>query len=251
MNQGKRLFFTHGCSHSSGAELPGDTGDGLVRENSWCNRVATNLGFRSKRTVNRAVPCSSNDHIVRETIQWCSNHSHENPFVLVNFTGPDRIYMRSPRQERRNPQGVIRLTPGCTANPPREAAPELVRMYQELLYTEWGDWPTQQTRLLEHTLLLKTMLDSWGLEYLITSTITPFDTYWTTRSEPQASLRKQVQSPRIYRNFEQPEGIYYQTCAERFPDEIAPGLHIGPQGQQWWADRITEYLLVNDLVSSA
>jgi hypothetical protein len=249
MSNSTRLFFTHGCSHTSGAELPGDSGDGLVRKHSWANQVAHNLGFIPHNIVNQAVPCSSNDLITRQTIEWCSKNHSTNPFVLVNFTGPDRIFMRSPRQERRNPQGVIRLTPGCLSKPPREAAPELVRMYKELLYTEWGEWPTQQTRLLESTLLLTTVLDSWNLEYLITSTITPLDTYWTTKSEPQATLRRLIQSPRVYRMFEQPDGIYYQQCGAKFPDEVAPGLHIGPQGQAWWAERITEYLVANQLAS--
>lgn len=236
-----RPFFIHGCSHASGAELPGDTGNGLVRDSSWCNQTAQALGFTD--IVNRAVPCSSNPHIIRETMEWCADNHTLNPFVLISWTGTDRIFMQSPRQKRRNSQGVIRLTPGCLKNPPREAAPELLKMYEELLYTEWGEWRTIQTRFLQEILVLQTFLEKLKLKYFFVSSITPLDSWITRNEQPQAALRSMLNTKRMYKQFQQEHGgVYYQDCQQRFPLDIAANQHIGPTGQAWFADQIANYI---------
>ena len=236
-----RPFFIHGCSHASGAELPGDTGNGLVRHNSWCNQTAEKLGFTD--IVNRAVPCSSNPHIIRETMEWCAENHTKDPFVLISWTGTDRIFMRSPRQKKRNSQGVIRLTPGCLKTRPKEAAPELLKMYEELLYTEWGEWRTIQTRFLQEILLLQTYLERLNIKYFFVTSITPLDSWITRHEQPQASLRAMLNTKRMYKQFEQEhDGVYYTTCRAKFPYEIAPNQHIGPDGQAWFADQITNYI---------
>lgn len=243
----KRPFFIHGCSHASGAELPGDTGNGLVRDSSWCNGVARDLGFN--KIVNRAVPCSSNPHILTETMKWCAENYKQNPFVLISFTGTDRIYMRSPRQANKNSQGVIRLTPGDLNDPPQEASPELIQMYSELLFTEWGEWRSIQTRFLQEILVLKSFLEKLKLSYLFVTSITPLDSWITRREQPQAALRTLVESPRLYKGFSQEhDGVYYQACSTRYPHEIAPRQHIGPQGQAWWQQQITDYIQQQNLL---
>lgn len=250
MQNNKRPFFIHGCSHASGAELPGDTGNGLVREYSWCNGVARSLGFR--KIMNQAVPCSSNPHIINETMTWAAQHYMHNPFVLISFTGTDRIYLKSPRQKFKNNESVIRLTPGDVDNPPREAAPELLNMYKELLLTEWGEWRNIQTRFLQEILVLKTFLEKLNVAYLFVSSITPLDSWITKNEQPQAALRSMVESPRLYKSFcQEDDGIYYSTTSKRFPHEIAPRQHIGPQGQLWWQEQIVEYINQHNLLTPA
>jgi len=236
-----RPFYIHGCSHASGAELPGDTGNGLVRTSSWCNQTAQHLGFSD--IVNQAVPCSSNPHIIQETMTWCAENHTRNPFVLISWTGTDRIYMRSPRQRNRNSQSVIRLTPGCLKSKPKEADPRLLKMYEELLYTEWGEWRTIQTRFLQEILVLQTFLEKLKLDYLFVTSITPLDSWITQQEQPQAAIRKMLNSKRMYKGFSQEHaGVYYQTCRERFSYEIAPNQHIGPDGQAWYSQEIAQYI---------
>ena len=242
-----RPFYIHGCSHASGAELPGDSGDGLVRNMSWCNQTAQQLGFT--RVVNHAVPCSSNPYIIKETMKWCAENYTQDPFVLISWTGTDRLYMQAERQKNRNRDSVIRLTPGCLSNPPREAAPELVQMYRELLLTEWGDWRAIQTRFLQEILVLQTFLDKLKLKYLFVTSITPLDSWITQREQPQAAIRQMLNTKRMYRGFSQDhDGVYWQSCLKRFPDEVAPNQHIGPQGQLWYSHEITDYLTKQNLL---
>ena len=94
-------FYINGCSHSSGAELPGDNGSGLAYDESWTNQLAKSLG--AKNIVNEAAPGNSNQFIIQKTIDYVTNNLNEDLFVIVGFTGPDRMYVKHPAYEKNKP----------------------------------------------------------------------------------------------------------------------------------------------------
>ena len=85
-------FYINGCSHCSGAELHDDDGRGLVYDNSWPNQVAKLLG--AKNIVNESAPGNSNPYIIQRTVEYVLNNLNKDLFVIVGFTGTDRMHMK-------------------------------------------------------------------------------------------------------------------------------------------------------------
>ena len=85
-------FYISGCRHCSGAELHDDDGRGLVYDKSWPNQVAKLLG--AKNIVNESAPGNSNPYIIQRTVEYVLNNLNKDLFVIVGFTGTDRMYIK-------------------------------------------------------------------------------------------------------------------------------------------------------------
>lgn len=240
-----KTFFIQGCSHCSGAELPGDNGKGLVYDLSWPNQLAKNLG--ASEVVNRAAPGSSNTWIAKDTINYVSKNLHKDLFVIIGFTGADRIYLKHLAYQNNKPHGRVILTPGVVDNKDfadKELLPEHHDMYKTLLLTEWGEWNQIQLRFMQEVLYLKTFLDDHAVPYLFVTTIFPFDEKYRKAYEYKWLLDK-LNSKRLYGGFK-PESVYYNILKDKF--HINEKFHIGEEGQRYFAELMQEYITLNDLL---
>lgn len=238
-------FYINGCSHCSGAELHDDDGRGLVYDKSWPNQAARLLGAKS--IVNESAPGNSNPYIIQRTVEYVLNNLNKDLFVIVGFTGTDRMYIKHPAYETCNPYQRAILTPGVIGNASiadKRLTKEHYNMYKSLLLTDWGDWEQQQLRFLQEVYYLKTFLEDHKVPYFFVSSI--FDVHkWRRENVPHNKwLFEKTMDLRTYHNM---ESNYYEMLKDKF--DLMPKLHIGLEGQTYFANEVKNYIIEHELMS--
>ena len=240
-----KTFFIQGCSHCSGAELPGDTGHGLVYDKSWPNKVATNLN--AGEIVNRASPGSSNDWIIEDTINYVLDNKDKDIFVLLGFTGSDRIYLKHLAYQNSKPYGRAILTPGIIDDKKFQNENLLTEhhdMYKSLLQTDWGTWHQIQLRFFRQVNYIQTFLQDNKIPHLFVTTIFPLDARYKKFGEFKW-LYDKMDKKNLYGDFSK-DTCYYELLKDTF--KVNELFHIGQEGQDHFANLITEYIKTNDLL---
>ncbi len=260
-------LFIHGCSHTAAVELPSweDNDQGLPRKDanpreigqhcyndSWANQVGVKLDI--KKIINYAVPGSSNDYIIEETIRYVSKLSieqREKLFVIIGWTGADRLFLKSDEPGEQRWGGYYMFIPGLIGAKKSKniqlMKPRHESMYRELLRTEWGSWRAIQYRLLLSHFTLQSFLEKMGVKYLFVNMLQEFELPIIKLKRKTLGLYESLDLKRVYKGGTG-DGCYFERFRRDPNTEWALNHHVAKSGQDKFANEVYDYIRVNDLL---
>ena len=259
-------LFIHGCSHTAAVELPSwenneqglPTKDSVPRdipqrcyEDSWANQLGVKLDI--KQIINYAVPGSSNDHIIEETIRYVSKLSlkqREKLFVVIGWTSPDRLFLKSDEPGEQRWGGYYMFIPGLIGAKKSKNVqimkPRHESMYRELLRTEWGSWHHIQYRLLLQHFTLQNFVKTMSVKHLFINMLSEFQMRHINLGQNKA-LYNELDLTNIYKGGTE-EGCYYKRFINDPTTEWALNRHVAKSGQDKFAREVYDYVRKNDLL---
>ena len=260
-------MFIHGCSHTAAVELPSwenneqglPSKDSLIRdipqrcyEDSWANQLGVKLDM--KKIINYAVPGSSNDYITEETIRYVSKLTlaqRERLFVVIGWTSPDRLFLKSDEPGEQRWGGYYMFIPGLIGAKKTKniqlMKPRHEAMYRELLRTDWGSWRAGQYRLLLSHFTLQSFLEKMSVKYLFVNMLEDFQMPIIKLKTKTIALYNALNLKNIYKGGTE-EGCYYKRFQKDPNTEWAINHHVAKSGQDKFAREVYDYVRQNDIL---
>lgn len=214
-----------------GAEI-----DESIRETS--NWVAHLGRFFGAEVINEAVGGSSNDRIVRTTMQYiakyvCDGKDTSDLIVTIGWSNPGRREFAWADPVKQKQEGGLYFQIVPTWRPPSLA--KIHDYYYENLHST----REAEVRFLIDVLTLQNMLKINNIRYLFCRGIPSFRNHQDVVHDEVASLEGMIDKTRFH-DFNQNSSLLIKANEWKLP--IGPGLHPLEEAHQRWAETLWEFV---------
>lgn len=168
-------LYVNGCSMTFGDELVGSSMDDLkypeLREpKTWSGRLGTFLNFDS--VINDARPGSSNEGIVRRTLEFLGDYTNEGNdpkelIVIIGWSSPYRYEFWHDDHEW--VQSGILWEPNCVS--------DYVKKHYKRFLLEFHSEEYHTARIARQLLLMQTHLKLYNIRHLFFAALEDFNQY--------------------------------------------------------------------------
>ena len=216
------FLYANGCSMTAGSEAEND--EKVNYQDAFPAVVASMLGWEH---INAALPGGSNFRIIRTTMLWIENWVLEGNdpadlFVLINWTGNDRLHHLDSEEYQKKPSTV--------------------RRYYES-YLEVVD--NRDIIGLQNILLMESYLKSKNINYLFLNAIAG----WPVNLIQHRKLIHDAIDKKHYLDGGRDRGFMRQWLRDQgFP--FAPGQHFRKDAYKAYAEMIVKYLYESGIIST-
>lgn len=237
----KKILLANGCSMTYGLELFDDENkvclDNEARERTaWPGRVKDILGF--DEVYNLGVNSGSNDRILRTTIskvyEILETEKDCQLFVIIGWSGANRreFYIDGewwqvvPYHDQTN----VKLN-------------DLTKIYREVAMHD----EEHSLRFLTEVVSLQSFLKYNHIPYLFFDAIAPSKEQIINGRDAAKIYARNIDCMR-YIGFNDINGCMADILKVKVP--IWNGRHPSPEGHDWWARYLVEYIQENDLMNN-